>query len=92
MYIDAHAHLDRFDHAGQGGLIGCDMTIPSISGSIEITSVANVTRADVDQFFQLAAEIPIRPTVGEYPLADANRALVELRTQTVEGAKVLRVR
>lgn len=19
MYIDAHAHLDRFDHAGQGG-------------------------------------------------------------------------
>jgi propanol-preferring alcohol dehydrogenase len=57
----------------------------------EIKSVANVTRADVSEFLALAAEIPIRPTVEEYPLEEANRALIELKTQRVRGAKVLRV-
>ena len=32
----------------------------------EIKSVANVTRADVREFLQLAAEIPIKPEVQEY--------------------------
>ncbi len=57
----------------------------------ELKSVANVTRADVREFLQLAAEIPIRPEVQEYALEDANRALVELKTRHVRGAKVLRV-
>jgi propanol-preferring alcohol dehydrogenase len=57
----------------------------------EIKSVANVTRADVREFLQLAAEIPIRPEVQEYALEDANRALVELKSKHVRGAKVLRV-
>jgi alcohol dehydrogenase, propanol-preferring len=57
----------------------------------EIKSVANVTRADVREFLQLAAEIPIRPEVREYALEDANRALVELRSRDARGAKVLRV-
>jgi propanol-preferring alcohol dehydrogenase len=52
----------------------------------EIKSVANVTRADVREFLRLASEIPLKPEVQEYDLADANRALVEVR-----GAKVLRV-
>jgi propanol-preferring alcohol dehydrogenase len=56
----------------------------------EIKSVANVTRADVREFLQLAAEIPIRPEVQEYALEDANRALVDLKTKHVRGAKVLR--
>jgi propanol-preferring alcohol dehydrogenase len=56
----------------------------------EIKSVANVTRADVREFLQLAAEIPIRPEVQAYALEDANRALVELKTKHVRGAKVLR--
>ncbi len=54
-----------------------------------ITSVANVTRADVSGFLALAAGIGLRPTVQVYPFADANRALVELRTQPVRGSKVL---
>jgi propanol-preferring alcohol dehydrogenase len=58
----------------------------------EIKSVANVTRADVSEFLQLAAEIPIRPTIQEYALAEANQALIELETQRIRGAKVLRVR
>jgi propanol-preferring alcohol dehydrogenase len=57
----------------------------------EIKSVANVTRADVREFLQLAAEIPIRPEIEEYPLEEANRALVDLKTKHVRGAKVLRI-
>jgi propanol-preferring alcohol dehydrogenase len=57
----------------------------------EIKSVANVTRSDVREFLELAAEIPIRPEIEEYALEDANRALVELRTRHVRGAKVLRI-
>ncbi len=57
----------------------------------ELKSVANVARADVREFLQLAAEIPIKPEVREYPLADANVALEELRAKDIRGAKVLRV-
>ena len=58
----------------------------------EIKSVANVTRSDVRQFLALAAEIPIRPEIQEYPLEDANRALLELKQRKIRGAKVLRVK
>jgi alcohol dehydrogenase, propanol-preferring len=57
----------------------------------EIKSVANVTRADVRAFLQLAAEIPIKPAVQEYPLEHANQALSELKAGNNRGAKVLRV-
>jgi alcohol dehydrogenase, propanol-preferring len=57
----------------------------------EVKSVANVTRADVREFLQLAAEIPIRPEIQEYALEDANQALAELKVKDVRGAKVLRV-
>jgi alcohol dehydrogenase, propanol-preferring len=57
----------------------------------EIKSVANVTRADVREFLQLAAEVPIKPAVQEYPLEDANLALAALKAGNIRGAKVLRV-
>jgi propanol-preferring alcohol dehydrogenase len=57
----------------------------------EIKSVANVARSDVREFLALAAGIPLRPAVEEYPLAEANRALLELKTRRIRGAKVLRV-
>jgi propanol-preferring alcohol dehydrogenase len=57
----------------------------------EIKSVANVTRADISGFLELAAQIPILPEVREYPLEEANRALVELKRGGVRGAKVLRI-
>ena len=56
-----------------------------------VQSVANVTRDDVREFLELAARIPLRPAVEEYPLAEANRALLELKQHRVRGAKVLRV-
>lgn len=57
----------------------------------EIKTVANITRRDIAEFLPLAAEIPIRPEVTSYSLADANRALVSLKRESVRGAKVLLV-
>jgi alcohol dehydrogenase, propanol-preferring len=57
----------------------------------EIKTVANVTRSDVREFLRLASEIPLKPEVREYELAEANRALVELKRGDIRGAKVLRV-
>ncbi|MCB9265501.1 MAG: zinc-dependent alcohol dehydrogenase family protein [Lewinellaceae bacterium] len=57
----------------------------------EIKSVANVTRKDVREFLQLAAEAGIKPDYQEFPLQEANTALHELKNQKIRGAKVLRV-
>jgi len=57
----------------------------------EIKSVANVAGRDVAEFLELAADIPIRPEVQEYPLEDANVALQELKNRQIRGAKVLRI-
>ena len=57
----------------------------------EIKSVANVTRADVSEFLELAAAIPIKPEYQLYPLGDANRALLELKHRKIRGAKVLKI-
>jgi propanol-preferring alcohol dehydrogenase len=57
----------------------------------EIKSVANVTRTDVQEFLNLAAELDLRPHVQSYPLTAANEALVDLKTRAVTGAKVLMV-
>lgn len=57
----------------------------------EIKSVANVARRDVSEFLQLAAEMGIKPDYQEYPLEEANRALLELKNRKIRGAKVLRI-
>jgi propanol-preferring alcohol dehydrogenase len=57
----------------------------------EIKSVANVTRADVSEFLQLAAQAGIRPEVELFALEDANRALRELKARKIRGAKVLKI-
>lgn len=44
---------------------------------------------DIREFLDLASEASLRPEVRLFPLADANAALVELKTQSVVGAKVL---
>jgi len=57
----------------------------------EIKSVANVTRADVREFLQLAAETSIKPECQEYELEQANQALLEMTQGKIRGAKVLRI-
>jgi alcohol dehydrogenase, propanol-preferring len=55
----------------------------------EIKSVANVTRADVREFLQIAAEATIKPEFQEYELKDANQALIEMKQGKIRGSKVL---
>ncbi len=55
----------------------------------EIKTVANITREDITEFLPLAAAIPIKPEVTTYALEEANQALLELKHNTVKGAKVL---
>jgi propanol-preferring alcohol dehydrogenase len=55
----------------------------------EIKSVANVTRQDISEFLALAAEMGIKPEVQEYPLEQANQALLGLKERRIRGAKVL---
>ncbi len=55
----------------------------------EIKSVANVTRQDVREFLQLAAEANLKPEFQEYELKDANQALLELKQGKIRGTKVL---
>jgi alcohol dehydrogenase, propanol-preferring len=58
----------------------------------EIKSVANITRQDVREFLGLAAKVPLKPTVQEFRLEEANSALTELKEGKIRGVKVLRVR
>lgn len=55
----------------------------------EIKSVANVTRKDVQECLDLAAEMGLEPEHQEFDLEEANRALVELKEGKIRGAKVL---
>jgi propanol-preferring alcohol dehydrogenase len=57
----------------------------------EIKSVANVTRTDVREFLQIAAEANIKPEFQEYELKDANHALIEMKQGKIRGSKVLRI-
>ena len=55
----------------------------------ELKTVANVTGEDIAEFLQVAAEIPLRPTVRTFPLEQANKALQNLREGHIRGANVL---
>jgi propanol-preferring alcohol dehydrogenase len=54
-----------------------------------VRSVANLTREDGHAFMALAARTPIETHVRPYALADANRALDDLRHGRLEGAAVV---
>jgi propanol-preferring alcohol dehydrogenase len=52
-------------------------------------SVANLTRQDGEEFLPLAASVPVDTRIQVYPLADANRALDDMRHGRVQGSAVL---
>jgi len=54
-----------------------------------LVSVANLTRADGEEFLMLAPRVPVRTTTTPYPLEKANEALDDLRAGRLEGAAVL---
>lgn len=57
----------------------------------EIKSVANITRADAQEFLPLAARIPVIPHVVEFGLEQANQVLLQLKQGNIQGAAVLRM-
>jgi len=57
----------------------------------EIKSVANVTRQDAEEFLPLAAQIPIAPTIEEFPLMQANEVLGAIKNSRLRAAAVLKI-
>ena len=54
-----------------------------------VRSVANLTRADGAAFFRRVQDGCVKTSVVTYPLAEANRALADLRAGRIDGAAVL---
>jgi alcohol dehydrogenase, propanol-preferring len=54
-----------------------------------VRSVANLTRLDGEEFLPLAQSVPVRTEIQTYALADANRALDDIRHGRVRGSAVL---
>ena len=82
----------------KGGIVVCGgihmSDIPSFPYSIlweerAVTSVANLTRRDGDEFMALAPKIPVRTEVVTFRLEEANEALNSLRGGKIRGAAVL---
>lgn len=58
-------------------------------GERVVRSVANLTRADGEEFLKIAPQVPVKTQTKTYRLADANRALDDLRNGRLQGAAVL---
>ena len=56
-----------------------------------IRSVANNTREDGEGFLRVAAEIPLKPQVELFRLAETNRALHALKHDAIRGAAVIQI-
>jgi propanol-preferring alcohol dehydrogenase len=67
------------------------MAYALVYGERTLRTVANATRRDAQEFLRLAEEIPIRADVTEFPLAEVNTALAQLKAGRLIGAAVLRV-
>ena len=82
----------------KGGTVVCGgihmSDIPSFPyellwGERVVRSVANLTRADGEEFMALAPRVPVKTTVEAVPLERANEALDRLRAGEVTGALAL---
>ena len=85
----------------KGGIVVCGgihmSDIPSFPYALlweerSVVSVANLTRDDGVAFMEIAARYPLEIETTRYPLADANRALADLRDGRLTGAAVLTMR
>jgi propanol-preferring alcohol dehydrogenase len=56
-----------------------------------LRSVANLTRGDAEEFLALAPQVPVRTTVTEFALDEAEQALELLRAGRIEGSAVVRL-
>ncbi|MEA2135069.1 MAG: alcohol dehydrogenase, propanol-preferring [Solirubrobacteraceae bacterium] len=56
-----------------------------------LRSVANLTRADAEEFLALAPRVPVRTTVTTFALEETETALERLRAGAIEGAAVVQI-
>ncbi len=56
-----------------------------------VMSVTNYTKEDIKEFLSLAARIPIKTDIQEFPLDEANEALQLLKHDKLNGSAVLRM-
>jgi propanol-preferring alcohol dehydrogenase len=88
--------LRAIDRGGTVVCAGIHMSdIPSFPyellwGERSIRSVANLTRRDGIEFLEVTARAPVRTEVTLYGLADAGRALDDLRRGAFNGAAVVK--
>lgn len=61
-------------------------------GEKTLTSVTANTREDGRELLRLAKEIPIRTSIEEFSLQQANDALLKLKTDGIRGSAVLRIK
>ena len=54
-----------------------------------ITSVANLTRRDAEEFLEIAPRVPVQTKTETFPLEEANAALDRFRAGQLEGTAVL---
>jgi propanol-preferring alcohol dehydrogenase len=56
-----------------------------------ITSVANLTRRDGDEFFEIAPRVPVRTYTETFALEQANTALDQFRSGKLDATAVLTI-
>lgn len=57
----------------------------------EIKTVANITRADIEEYLKLVEKAQIEPEVEIYSFDEAFKALEDLKNHKIRGAKVLKI-
>jgi len=84
----------------KGGIVVCGgihmSDIPAFPyvdlwGERVITSVANLTRRDGEELFELAPRVPVRTRTEVFPLEDANIAIDKFRSGQLGGTAVLQI-
>jgi propanol-preferring alcohol dehydrogenase len=58
-------------------------------GERVITSVANLTRRDSEEFFEIAPSVPVQTETERFPLEQANVALDRFRAGELKDTAVL---
>ena len=94
LAVDALRHLDKGGIVALGGIYSSPIPAieyPWIYGERVVRSVANSTRRDARELLRDAALVPVVSRVQEYPLEQANEALLDLKEDRVCGSAVLRV-
>jgi len=92
LAVEALRRLDKGGIVALGGIYSSPIPpieYPWIYHERVVRSVANSTRQDARELLRDAALVPVRSRVQDYPLEQANEALLDLKEDRVRGSAVL---